>query len=94
MGDRLIMLCFINHARVFERIIIIISVTALHLSSVRNHCIMQCIGALSITMLLLVVRKVPGSEQSLSSTPTTDESMEQPLSYFNFDYFIGDRSRS
>jgi len=77
--------------------IIIISVTALHLSSVRNYCIMQCIGALSITMLLLVVRNhqwVLGSEQSLSSTPTTDESMEQPLSYFNFDYFIGDRSRS
>jgi hypothetical protein len=37
---------------------------------------------------------VLGSEQSLSSTPTTNESMEQPLNYFNFDYFIGNHSRS
>jgi hypothetical protein len=29
----------------------------------------------------------PSSEQSLSSTLMTDESMEQPLNYFN--YFIG-----
>jgi hypothetical protein len=55
MGGRLIMLYF-NKARVFERKKLIISVTMLHLSSVRNHYVMQCIGALSITMLLSVVR--------------------------------------
>jgi hypothetical protein len=55
MGDRLIMLCF-NHARLFERKKIIVSVTMLHLSSVKNHSVMQSIGALSITMLLSVVR--------------------------------------